>query len=112
MSLEDVKTLTGVDNDKITLIYNQLSNRLLHRLKRVKTDLFEVPEELEYIVTECAIARYNRLGSEGMTQESMDGHSASYEVLDLSDFESEISDYLNDDDEQGGHSKRGRVVFF
>src|SRR5699024_12176672 len=67
-----------------------------------------IPEELDYIVTECAIARYNRIGSEGMDSESMDGHSASYVDKDLSDYEDEILDYLGDD---ADGSKKGDIKF-
>lgn len=109
MSLQETKTLLGVDNERVNIIYNRLEERLLNRLKRTLPDLLDVPEELEYILTECAIARYNRIGSEGMSTESMDGHSAAYIDKDLSDYEDAIKDYLGDVD---GNSKKGRVMFF
>lgn len=109
MSLQETKTLLGVDNERVNIIYNRLEARLLNRLKRTLPDLLDVPEELEYILTECTIARYNRIGSEGVSTESMDGHSASYVDKDLSDYEDVIKDYLGDVD---GSSKKGRVMFF
>lgn len=108
MSLEETKTLLGVDNDRIEVIYQRLESRLLNRLNRSLKDLVDVPEELEYILTECAIARYNRIGSEGMSAESMDGHSATYVDTDLSDYEHEIKLYLKDFDDT---PKSGRVRF-
>lgn len=94
MSLENTKTLLGVDNERVRIVYEQIENRLLSRLKRDFPETAEVPPELEHIVTECAIARYNRIGSEGMTSESMDGHSASYVDKDLSDYEADIRVYI------------------
>ena len=108
MSLENTKTLLGVDNERVTIIYEQIEGRLLRRLQKHLPDILAIPDELDYIVTECAIARYNRIGSEGMESESMDGHSASYVDKDLSDYEDDILDYLGDD---ASGSKRGVVRF-
>ena len=101
MSLEYVKSLTG-DNPQVEVIYNHIAGRLLHRIKDT-----EVPLELEYIVDEATIRRFNRIGSEGMKSESVEGHSVTYDVSDVLDpYESAINDYL----EEGGH-KRGVVYF-
>ena len=108
MSLENTKTLLGVDNERVDVIYEQFQGRLLRRLQRSKSVIEAVPAELEYILTECTIARYNRIGSEGMTSESMDGHSASYVDTDISDYEDEIKEYLQDGPATG---KRGKVTF-
>src|SRR5699024_12511152 len=80
-----------------TIIYEQIEGRLLRRLQKHLPDTLTIPEELDYIVTESAIARYNRIGSEGMDAESMDGHSASYVDKDLSDYEDDMLDYISDD---------------
>ena len=85
MSLETVKTLTGVDNEQITAIYSMYEKRLFSRLEKSLLEVVEIPTELEYILTECTIARFNRIGSEGMESESMDGHTAKYGDKDLSD---------------------------
>ena len=95
MSLETVKTLTGVDNEQITAIYSMYEKRLFSRLEKSLLEVVEIPEELEYILTECAIARFNRIGSEGMESESMDGHAAKYIDKDLSDYEHAIQAYID-----------------
>lgn len=95
MSLETVKTLTGVDNEQITTIYNMYERRLFDRLEQSLPELVEIPTELEYILTECTIARFNRIGSEGMESESMDGHTAKYVDKDLSDYEHAIQAYID-----------------
>ena len=38
-----------------------------------------IPVKFEFIIKEVAEKRFNRIGSEGMTSESIDGHSVSYE---------------------------------
>ena len=95
MSLETVKTLTGVDNEQITAIYTMYEKRLFRRLEQSLLEVVEIPEELEYILTECTIARFNRIGSEGMESESMDGHTAKYVDKDISDYEHEIQAYID-----------------
>lgn len=95
MSLETVKTLTGVDNEQITVIYNMYEKRLFNRLEQSLLEVIEIPTELEYILTECTIARFNRIGSEGMESESMDGHTAKYVDTDLSDYEHAIQAYID-----------------
>ena len=95
MSLETVKILTGVDNEQITTIYNMYENRLFRRLEQSLLEVVEIPTELEYVLTECTIARFNRIGSEGMESESMDGHTAKYIDKDLSDYEHAIQTYID-----------------
>ena len=89
MSLEYVKSLTG-DNPQVEVIYNHIAGRLLHRIKDT-----EVPLELEYIVDEATIRRFNRIGSEGMKSESVEGHSVTYiDEDELAPYESAIVAYL------------------
>ena len=89
MSLEYVKSLTG-DNPQVEVIYDNISERLLHRIKDT-----EVPLELEYIVDEATIRRFNRIGSEGMKSESVEGHSVTYiDGDELEPYESVIVAYL------------------
>ena len=89
MSLEYVKSLTG-DNPQVEVIYSKIAERLLHRIKDT-----EIPLELEYIVDEATIRRFNRIGSEGMKSESVEGHSVTYiDEDELAPYESVIVAYL------------------
>ena len=89
MSLDYVKSLTG-DNPQVEAIYSKIAERLLHRIKDT-----EVPLELEYIVDEATIRRFNRIGSEGMKSESVEGHSVTYiDGDELEPYESVIVAYL------------------
>ena len=105
MSLEYVKSLTG-DNPQVEAIYSKIAERLLHRIKET-----EIPLELEYIVEEATIRRFNRIGSEGMKSESVEGHSVTYDMSDVLDpYESAIQDYL-DSLEPEPDKKKGVVYF-
>lgn len=108
MSLQNVKILTGVDDERIQVIYDRTESRLLKRLQQSLPDKLTIPDELEYVVEEVTIARFNRLGSEGMVSESMDGHSATYESSDFQAFERDIVDYINAQDVS---PKKGVVRF-
>lgn len=89
MSLEYVKSLTG-DNPQVEAIYNAIAERLLIRLDETK-----VPLSLEYVVDEATIRRFNRIGSEGMKSESVEGHSVTYlDEDELAPYESAIVAYL------------------
>lgn len=95
MSLQDVKLLLGIkDNsrdDLLNLLIDNAQTQLLGRLQVVD----EVPPSLEYIVPELVVRRYNRIGSEGMSSETVEGHSATYDDNDLLAYEFEIDRFLN-----------------
>ena len=109
MSLQDVKILLGAGDERVDIIYDKTEQRLLNRLKRSLPDLTSIPVDLDYIVDEVAIARFNRIGSEGMASESMDGHSATYDSSDFNAFERDIVDYIN---AHAPDVKKGKVRFF
>lgn len=97
MSLQDVKTLIGIDDnskdDVLSLIIRNAELQLMGRFQEL--ELTAIPEALEYIVTEVAVVRYNRLGSEGKSQESVEGFSSTYMNNDFMAYESAIDSYLN-----------------
>ena len=95
MSLDYVKSLTG-DNPQVEAIYSKIAERLLHRIKET-----EIPLELEYIVEEATIRRFNRVGSEGMSSESVEGHTVSFgdDGDPLAPYEKAIAIYLEEDDD-------------
>lgn len=91
MSLDYVKSLTG-DNPQVEAIYSKIAERLLNRIKAT-----EIPLELEYIVEEATIRRFNRIGSEGMKSKSVEGHSVTYlDGDELAPYESAIVAYLEE----------------
>ena len=105
MSLEYVKSLTG-DNPQVEAIYNAIAERLLIRLDETK-----VPLSLEYVVDEATIRRFNRIGSEGMKSESVEGHSVTYiDEDELAPYESAIVAYLEEQEPEP--PRKPGVVYF
>lgn len=108
MELTQVKTLLGVDDERVDILYETISNRLVHILNRHIPDTLTVPIQLKYIVAEVTISRFNRLGSEGMRSETMDGHRADYVDTDLNDYHDVIAEYVSDNTVD---TRRGKVRF-
>lgn len=103
---ENVKILIGeVDDSRdnlIDAIIDLTSQRLINLLDGVD----EVPRQLEYIVTEVSIARFNKIGSEGTSGHSVDGESLSFKDDDFDIYLDDIEKYKD-----GTNTKKGKVVF-
>lgn len=98
--LENVKALLGLESDssldsKLQTIYNLTTARLCTLIKE-KT----IPEDLRYIVDEVVIRRFNRIGSEGMSNHTVEGESIAYSGGDFDEFMPDIERYLKDQDRQ------------
>ena len=103
--LENVKELLGNPkniDDKLNVIIELTQNRLGNLLS-VK----EVPEELEYIVVEVSVIRFNRIGSEGVSSHSVEGESMSFNDDDFDSYDKDIRSWLNNQSDL----KKGRVRF-
>lgn len=96
--LDDIKMLLEIDDEdkdnQLKLIIKKTRERLLNKLHLKKDEA--IPFELEYIIFEVSIRRFNRVENEGMTSYSQDGESITFKDDDFSGFESDIADYLND----------------
>lgn len=72
-------------NEIIQIQYDSLSTLLNTK---------EVPTQLEYIVVETSIARYNRLGSEGLKSEGIDVISTSFIENLFEPYQAQIQSYI------------------
>lgn len=114
MSLEDVYTLLELEDDpRVVTIHNMVEKRLMRRLNRRLNNVTSVPSDLDWIVTEITIARFNYIGSEGMTSESVEGHSANYWKDVFEPYEFDINDYIEDEleDDKPIQPRRGAAKF-
>ena len=103
--LENVKALLGNPkniDDKLNVII-ELTQKRLGNLLSVK----EVPKELEYIVVEVSVIRFNRIGSEGVSSHSVEGESMSFNDDDFDSYDKDIRSWLNNQSDL----KKGRVRF-
>ena len=90
MLLNRIKTLLQIqDNDElIHEIVEITKEKILNYINQE-----ELPKELEFVLVELTIQRYNRIGSEGISSESVDGKSVSYED-DFENYKIYLDDYL------------------
>lgn len=104
-----IYTMLGLDatdeqaQEKVKAIVGLTEERLLSLLGAE-----EVPDRLQYIVTEVAIMRYNRIGSEGTSSHAVEGETMSWNRnSDFDDFMDDINAYLAEQDT----SNRGKLRF-
>lgn len=104
--LEKLKIMLSIEendiDEKLRLIIANTTSRLKLLLGGI-----DPPEEMDHIVLEVSIIRFNRIGSEGMESHSVEGESSSYVSDDFSDFTDEIQAFL--DKQKNG--TRGKVRF-
>lgn len=105
---ERIKTVLGIEDDLqddvLDILISNVSGHLRGLLKK------DVPEELNYIVEEITIRRYNRLGTEGMKSESVEGHNITF--YDLKDEFVPYLDIIDDHrDDEESEPRRGKVLF-
>ncbi len=113
-TLENIKTVLGLEDGAqdavLDILIRNVSNHLKGRLKKVNKTITDVPEELNYIIEEIVIRRYNRIGSEGYKSDDVEGHKVTF--YDLKDefvpYQEIIDGYKEDDKSE---PRRGRVMF-
>ena len=74
--LDRIKLMLGV-TDRDELLTEIIRLTAMPVISYIKQDT--LPNELEWIVVELAVARYNRLGAEGYTEEKNDNIQNRYE---------------------------------
>lgn len=78
-----VKALLGItddlQNDLLSVIKDLTESHFL-----VYTGASAVPDSLDFIIVEVMVKRFNRIGSEGMKSQKMEGFTMEF---DLSDFD-------------------------
>ncbi len=91
--LDDVKLLLGFEEEdgeiepKLDLIIENAGRKVLSYLP---AEFEEVPEELEYIVCELAVARFNRIGNESMKSYGQEGESITFTNNDIDPYLDDI----------------------
>lgn len=104
--LETIKKLLGItdslQDDKLKVIINLTQERLCFLLGEE-----DIPEELGYIVKEVAVARFNRIGSEGFASHSVEGESITWSDDDFNAFREDIDEWRS----RQTDAKKGRVRF-
>lgn len=99
--INDVTALLGFFDEKSNKTLAVIIRLTTNRLKTL-LDVEEVPTELEYIVTEVSIVRYNKIGSEGVTNHSVEGETMSFSDNDFKGYLSDIEAWKNKKNEVKG----------
>lgn len=106
--LKDLKILLGIPEDdtsqdpKLNLILSGTRSRLKALLGGQ-----EPPDTLNYIITDVAVIRFNRIGSEGLSSHTVEGESQSFSDDDFAGYREDIQTYLDNQED----AKKGRVRF-
>lgn len=107
--LENLKLMLGIaaDDSERDKLLNLIISQTTARLKLLLGGI-EPPEEMDHIILEVSIIRFNRIGSEGLTSHSVEGESLNFSAGDdFNGFSDEIQAYL---DKQKDNI-RGKVRF-
>ncbi|HEB2154182.1 TPA: phage head-tail connector protein [Staphylococcus aureus] len=90
---ENIKVLLGLKDSKqdglLDIIIKNTESRLLSKLP---FNIRGVPANLSFIVEEVAVKRYNRIGSEGMTTESIEGRTNTFQANDFDEYQTIIDE--------------------
>lgn len=97
--LNRIRTLTGVyEQDELLLEIIQIVEEKI--LLYLGTD--SIPNSLGWIVVELSVARFNRIGSEGLTTESVDGKQNSYVEDELAQYKHYLNEYMRENTKNKG----------
>ena len=102
--IDDVKALLGIEDEdsKLKVIITLTENRLMALL-----GADEIPKGLEYIITEVSIARFNKIGSEGVQSHSVEGESMTFNDNDFEAYADDIQAWRDSQESQ----EIGRIRF-
>lgn len=107
--LQNVKAVLGIQDNLqdqvLTIIINNTKSHLKVWLKK-HAELDEIPSELNFIIEEMVINRFQKLGSEGMKSESVEGRSVTYREDEFKPYLSILETYIPKQDGSG------KVMFF
>lgn len=100
--LERVKLLLHVNNqdELLTEIINLTKEKILSRINEDT-----IPSKLEWILIEASVKRFNKIGSEGIISENVEGSQVSYGG-DVEEYETYFKDYV---ESKNNNIKRWRL---
>ena len=108
---EQVITLLGISDptEEVTSLLNTIISMTQQRLM-LRLGTSAVPTELEYIVVEVSVVRFNRIGSERLSSHNVEGESMTWtEEDDFKPYMAEINGWLSQQEEPPKYV--GRLMF-
>lgn len=110
--LEQVLTLLGISDptEEVTSLLNTIIGMTEQRLQ-LRLGVASVPAELEYIVVEVSIVRFNRIGSERLSSHNVEGETMSWtEEDDFKPYMAEINGWLSQQEDPPQYVGRLRFI--
>lgn len=105
--LQRIKTLLGINGTDRDALLNEVLELSTSRVLAYINES-ALPQELEYVVVEMAIIRFNRIGSEGYSSHTVEGESIAVDTDELESFKGDLNSWLAMTTDGAG---KGRVVF-
>lgn len=107
-TIDDIgKLIDGSKEDKLKVIEKRTRERLCLLLDGAD----DVPTQLEYIVVDVSLKRFNRIQNEGMQSYSEEGLSFTFQDSDFDEYRDEIAQWLHKDEEDLYKPRQGRIKF-
>ena len=106
-----VLTLLGISDPttEVTTLLNTIISMTQQRLQ-LRLGTPAVPAELEYIVVEVSVVRYNRIGSERLSSHNVEGETMTWNSEDdFKPYNAEIKGWLSQQEDQTNYV--GRLKF-
>lgn len=104
---ETINAILGITESRLLSIIQRHQKRMGTK----DDDLSEeIPPNLEWVADEVVIKRFNRLGSEGYSSQSVEGHSIAFRTDDFAEYDPYILDYL--EDQEAAQLRQGRLVIY
>lgn len=106
--LNNLKLLLGIDNDDTSRddLLSLITQNTTARLKILLGGI-EPPEELNHIILDVAVIRFNKIGSEGLSGHTVEGESMNFADDDFAGYTEEIQAYLTTQEQ----TTRGKLCF-
>ena len=108
--VQTVKRLLGLNEcvDATTLLLlDNIIELTTKRLNNLLGGVETTPPQLEYVVIEVSIIRFNRIGSEGVSSHSVEGESQTFTDDDFKAYSKDIQAFL----ERQKEGTKGRLRF-
>ena len=90
-----IKRLLAITGTEQDLLLGDLSDLVEAQLKNRLGGVETIPAELEYIVINVVVSRFNQIGDEGKSSMTVEGESASWLIDLFAPFEEDIQRYLD-----------------
>ena len=94
--LTEIKRTLEITDTELDSQLNDFIKRITDRLL-LRLGVLTLPVELQFIVVECTVKRFNLKGNEGMASYSQEGESISYGDL-LDEYREDITLWINNRD--------------